>query len=241
MFMIGLLGAGHCLGMCGGITAALAMAVDSKKRPRILLAYNIGRISSYTIAGLFIGSLGYWGSEYFSLGPWLGMVAGVLLLLMGLYIAEWWKLLIVLERLGNVIWRRIQPLASRSLPVKNGRQALVAGMIWGWLPCGLVYSALAYAATGATPLKSAAMMLVFGLGTAPAVLLGGTFATGLSSLLQRSAFKQLMGLILVLFGLWVLWSGWQHLHADHSSHGSGHEIHNSVDHSSHNNEHKISE
>ena len=224
--------------MCGGITAALAMAVDSKKKPMILLAYNIGRIASYTIAGLFIGSLGYWGSEYFLLGPWLGMLAGVLLLLMGLYIAEWWKLLVVLERLGHIIWRRIQPLASRTLPVKTGRQALLAGMIWGWLPCGLVYSALAYAATAATPLKSAAMMLLFGLGTAPAVLLGGSFATGLSRLLQRSAFKQLMGLILILFGLWVLWSGWQHLHMDHSSHsldaGSSHEIHNSVDHSSHN-------
>ncbi len=221
MLMIGLLGAGHCLGMCGGISAALGMAVDGKRKLAVLLGYNLGRIFSYSLAGLLVGLLGYWGAEYLAAGPLLRITAATLLVLMGLYVADWWRLLTWLERAGALLWRRVQPLASRFLPVTTVSNALLAGMIWGWLPCGLVYSALAYAATAEEPLQGAAMMLSFGLGTAPAVLMGGVFSEALRRQLQRRSLKRLMGVALIMFGAWVFWGVLQHaghLQPDHAHH-----------------------
>ena len=227
MLILGLLGAGHCLGMCGGISAALGMAVDGNKKLLVLCAYNIGRIFSYAIAGLGVGLLSYWGSSYLALGPFLRSGAGLLLILMGFYIANWWKLLVWLERAGAKLWRHIQPLANAYLPVRSPGKAIIAGMIWGWLPCGLVYSALAYSATASNPIHAAAMMAAFGLGTAPAVLLGGAFAQTFNKLMQRYRLKQIMGTILILFGTWVLWGVWQHQveAAAHSSAEQGHQQH----------------
>lgn len=204
MLVLGLMGAGHCLGMCGGISIALGMGIKGKKKSLLLLSYNLGRITSYACAGALAGLLAYWGASYLALGPALRMSAAVLLILMGFYIAGWWKLLSWLERLGALLWRKIQPLANSCFPVKSLTKALLAGIIWGWLPCGLVYSALAYAATSANPLSAAAMMLTFGLGTTPAVLLGGVFPSVLTKILQGKVFRQLMGLILILYGVWVL-------------------------------------
>lgn len=204
MLLLGILGAGHCIGMCGGISIALGMAVKGKQKALILLSYNFGRVFSYSCAGALVGLLAYWGTSYLALGPVFRMIAGVLLILMGFYIAGWWKVLTKLERLGTLVWKKIQPLANTCFPVKTVKKALFAGMIWGWLPCGLVYSALAYAATAASPIESAAMMFAFGLGTMPAVLLGGTFPDLLSKALRTPLFRQIMGLILICYGLWVL-------------------------------------
>lgn len=212
MVLIGLLGAGHCLGMCGGISAALGMAVDGNNKLKVVLGYNVGRIFSYGVAGFLVGLLGYWGAEYLAAGPILRIAAGVLLVLMGFYLAGWWRLLTWLERAGAIVWRRVQPLANRLLPVTTPGRAVVAGMLWGWLPCGLVYSALAYAASTAHPVEGAAMMLAFGLGTAPALLTSGVFAETLRRLLQRNALRQLMGLALMIFGLWVIGSVLPHHH-----------------------------
>lgn len=218
MVGIGLLGAGHCVGMCGGITSALGFAGAGEGRAGKVLGYNMGRILSYGIAGVLVASLGYWGQEFLALGPALRILAGIILILLGLYLAGWWNLLIYLERGGARLWRRIQPLSRRLLPVTNPGQAVLVGMLWGWLPCGLVYSALAYAATATTPWQGGLMMVGFGLGTAPAMVAGGLFASQARRLLQRRQLRVAMALAMIAFGCWTLAS-----QVVHSGHDHGHD------------------
>lgn len=213
MLLIGLMGAGHCLGMCGGIVAALGFATDDQRsRWPILLSYNLGRMTSYGIIGALVGLLGLFGREYLSLGPWLRITAGVLLILMGLYLAGWWHVLSWLERAGQRLWRHLQPFAAKLFRVRSARKGFLFGMLWGWLPCGLVYTALAYAAATAHPLPSALAMMAFGLGTLPVMLASGVFSSQLKRWLQVRALRAAMGLLLCIFGGWTLWNVVSHTH-----------------------------
>lgn len=212
--LIGLLGATHCVGMCGGIAASVSMSQDDSRRGiPLVIAYNIGRISSYAVAGALIGLLGYQLSSG-GVGILLRTLAGVLLILMGLYVAQWWQILTRLERAGGVLWRYLRPLASRLLPADTLPKALLLGGLWGWLPCGLVYTTLLWAGTaGGDSLTSASLMLVFGIGTLPALLTSALLARQLKQLLQRSGVRQGAGLLVILFGLATLpWTGLLHLH-----------------------------
>ncbi len=220
-FTIGLLGGGHCIGMCGGIMAALSFSVPATERGRrwrILLSYNVGRIASYTLIGLLAGGLGYQFASGQGLSV-LRIIAGLLLLAMGLYLAGWWRGLSYLEKLGGVFWRRLQPLGNRLMPVKNSASALMLGALWGWLPCGLVYTAVAYALAQASAFSSAGVMLAFGLGTLPPVLASGVFAERIKSLIQRRSLRLPMAILIMLFGVWTLWGTAQHAgHSDHAAH-----------------------
>lgn len=221
MFVIGLMGAGHCVGMCGGIVAALGFAAEQNSaRWPILCSYNLGRITSYAVAGALVGLLGLFGREFLSLGPWLRAFAGILLILMGLYLADWWRLLSWLERAGQHLWRRLQPLGKGLFQVRTASRAFLFGMIWGWLPCGLVYSALAFAAATAEPLSSALAMAAFGFGTLPAMLAGGVFSSQLKRWLQGRVLRTVMALALILFGAWTLWSAVAHAHQHPAAPGS---------------------
>ena len=141
-FLLGLLGAGHCLGMCGGLASALGLNTGQNDKLERLLAYNLGRISSYCIAGLIVGALGFWLSQQLSAAIVLRYLAAMMLILMGLYLGQWFNGLLVTEKLGQKLWRIIQPLGKRFIPIRSTSDALLIGMVWGWLPCGLVYSAL---------------------------------------------------------------------------------------------------
>jgi len=203
-FAMGLLGAGHCLGMCGSICAMLALGVKAQnpvKRTAILLAYNLGRIGSYTLAGALVAALGAVLQMHSSF-PFLRLLASALLIATGLYLANWWRGLTVLERAGQVVWRRIQPLGNRLLPVQHLHQALLLGMLWGWLPCGLVYGALTLAASAGSVAVGAGTMLAFGLGTLPALLAGAMAATTLKWLIDKLHFRQIGGALLICAGLW---------------------------------------
>ena len=190
-FMIGLLGGMHCIGMCGGIMGALSFSVppeQSARRWRILMSYNLGRVASYGLIGLVAGALSYQFSGGHGLSV-LRVVAGLLLIAMGLYLANWWRGLTYLEKIGSLLWVRIQPLGKALMPVKNSGQALLLGGIWGWLPCGLVYTALAYATAQAHPVGAMGVMLAFGLGTLPMVLASGVFAERIKDLLQLNSLR----------------------------------------------------
>lgn len=207
--LLGLLGSTHCVGMCGGISGALAFALGRELTPLgrygMLLLYNAGRILSYTFMGAVAGALA--GSLLRPEGPALvalRAVAGALLVLMGLYLAGWSRWLAVVERGGYRIWGRLQASGDRFIAVDSPLKAIGAGAIWGWLPCGLVYSTLAWATTSANPLSGALLMLGFGLGTLPAVIATGAFAAELRRLLQRRQLRILAGLVVVGFGLWTL-------------------------------------
>ncbi|MDX1452200.1 MAG: sulfite exporter TauE/SafE family protein [Oleiphilaceae bacterium] len=204
--MLGLLGGSHCIAMCGGLASVLGMQGNTSQPTRfpILLAYNLGRISSYTLAGIILGLIGFGLSRSLLPLDLLRTAAGIMLVLMGCYIGQWFNGLVRIEKLGQTLWRQIAPLGQRWLPIRSIPSALVVGMVWGWLPCGLVYSALVYAATQAHPLGSALTMLAFGVGTLPAMLLTGYFAQQLQQWIRHTRVKQCSGIALIMFGLWTM-------------------------------------
>lgn len=204
-FLLGLLGASHCLVMCGGISAAASMSIDGKRKWSSLLLFNFGRISSYAVAGAIVSSLGLWlASTHDLMTEVLRTFAGALLILMGFYIAKWWMFLTRLEAGGQLLWKFIQPLTKKLLPVQTPMQALSLGALWGWLPCGLIYSTLAWVATYSDPINGAIAMACFGLGTFPALITTGAFAQQLSGLLKNQYFRQFSGVLLIIYGLWTL-------------------------------------
>ena len=210
--ILGLLGGGHCLGMCGGLMGALTLAIPPEqrgRRMRLLLAYNLGRILSYACAGLLLGLAG-WAVASSPAALALRVVAALLLIAMGLYLAGWWSGLTRIEALGRGLWRHIQPVASRLLPVSSMPRALLLGALWGWLPCGLVYSTLLWAASQGNAGYSAALMLAFGVGTWPVLLATGLAAERVNILLKRRSVRVAGGVLVMLFGIWTMPGPHQH-------------------------------
>jgi len=210
--MVGLLGGVHCVGMCGGIVAALSMGLPEQQRTgmarwKYLLAYNFARIGSYTLAGALFGGVGWlaahWGDLY-QLQRGLQAVAALFMVALGLYLGGWWQGLARVERAGGRVWDKLEPLGRRFLPVKSPGQAFLLGLVWGWLPCGLVYSVLVWSVSMGNPLDGAALLFSFGLGTLPNLLAMGTAATWLSALVRDRRTRQLAGLLIILFGLYSL-------------------------------------
>ncbi|WP_277962126.1 urease accessory protein UreH domain-containing protein [Pseudomonas sp. RIT-To-2] len=210
--VLGLLGGGHCLGMCGGLMGALTLAIPAEQRGRrlrLLLGYNLGRILSYAVAGLLLGVAG-WALANSPAVTALRVAAALLLIAMGLYLGGWWSGLTYIERAGRGLWRRVQPLANRLLPVRSVPRAILLGALWGWLPCGLVYSTLLWAASQGNAAHSALLMLAFGLGTWPILLATGLAAERTRQLLRRRGVRAAGGMLVVLFGLWTLPGPHQH-------------------------------
>jgi sulfite exporter TauE/SafE len=210
--ILGLLGGGHCLGMCGGLMGALTMAIPKEQRSRrfrLLLTYNVGRVFSYSCAGLLIGLAG-WAVANSPGAMVLRVIAALLLITMGFYLAGWWSGLTRIEGLGRWLWRYIQPVASRLLPVSSMPRALLLGALWGWLPCGLVYSTLLWSASQGNALYSALLMLAFGIGTWPVLIATGLAAERTTALLRKRGVRVAGGLLVILFGLWTLPGPHQH-------------------------------
>jgi sulfite exporter TauE/SafE len=212
-FLVGLLGGVHCVGMCGGIVGALCLGLDDglnktaqqnfKKTFPFLLLYNTGRISSYTLAGILMGSIGWLGSHLFtlySIQQTLEIIAAAFMLALGLYIAGWWKGLAKIERWGGkVIWQRLEPIGRKFMPVRSYPHALFLGLVWGWLPCGLVYSVVIWTISTQSPLEGGLLMLCFGLGTLPNLLLMGVFASTLTQFIQQPWVRQVAGMLIMAF------------------------------------------
>jgi len=205
----GFFGSVHCFAMCGGIASALSLAAPAD-RTRVAhlglqLCYSLGRIASYSLAGALAGSLGFFLTE--TLGPkgpfLLRILAGVFLVALGLYIAGWWLGLRHLEALGAKLWQRFAPLVKRLQPVDGPIKALLIGGLWGWLPCGLVYSVLVTASSAGSWTWGALTMTAFGVGTLPALLITGALAQRLSGLARRQNVRWAAGALLILFGFWT--------------------------------------
>ena len=210
--ILGLLGGGHCLGMCGGLMGALTLAIPPEQRSRrlqLLLAYNLGRILSYALAGLLLGLAG-WVVAGSQAEVIMRTLAALLLIAMGLYLAGWWSGLTRIEALGRGLWRHIQPLTRRFMPVTSIPKAVVLGSLWGWLPCGLVYSTLLWASSQGNAVNSALLMLAFGLGTWPVLLATGLAAERITTLLRKRGVRMAGGLLVILFGIWTLPGPHQH-------------------------------
>jgi sulfite exporter TauE/SafE len=207
--LLGLMGASHCLVMCGGIAAAASSSGSGKSDLSFLFLFNLGRILSYTCAGLIVSLLGLWLADSNQIAQQvLRSISGVLLILMGFYVARWWMVLTRLESAGKLLWRYLQPLTRNLIPIRTRPQALALGLLWGWLPCGLIYSTLAWVAANAQPGMGALTMFCFGLGTLPGILAAGIFARQISSFVQHKHFRQLAGLLLMLYGTWTIFAIW---------------------------------
>ena len=207
-FLLGLFGSSHCLVMCGGIAAAIGSRAG-ERRLRAVLLFNSGRILSYAIAGAIVGVLGLWlQSLNDALMLALRTLAAVMLILMGLYIARWSMFLTRFEQLGQRLWKHLQPLTGRFMRSTRLTDQFVLGMLWGWLPCGLIYSTLSWVAANGQPLTGALAMAAFGLGTLPALFAGTMAGSLLTPLLGNSRLRQLAGAVLILYGLWTGWVVW---------------------------------
>lgn len=225
-FMVGFLGGVHCIGMCGGVIGALTMAIDQENQSRrlcILFIYNLSRIFSYVLIAVLFFLLADELRDYLSLF-FTRVFAGFLLIAMGLYLADWWRGLTLLEKGGAIVWRRIQPLSKFFIPVKTAWQACFLGVIWGWLPCGLIYTALVYSAIAEDVSHAALTMLSFGLGTLPATFLSGLLAEQVIGFVRKNNIKVLMALLLITFGLWTIYHGIRHV--DHAPNMQGNEFDN---------------
>jgi len=211
--MTGLIGSLHCIGMCGSIIGTLTLSLKPEVRNNkstlfpYVLNYNIGRILSYTLAGLLVG----FAESLLSLpfGPGHGhrilqLLSAVIMIGAGLYIAGWFPRFAYIEKAGSRFWKLLEPYGRRLIPVTTHLQAFLFGMIWGWLPCGLVYAALALSATTGDVLRSGMTMLAFGLGTLPSVMGVGIMTDTLTKLSRMQRFKKLIGLLLVLIALFAV-------------------------------------
>ncbi|SJN10160.1 Heavy-metal-associated domain (N-terminus) and membrane-bounded cytochrome biogenesis cycZ-like domain, possible membrane copper tolerance protein [Halomonas citrativorans] len=223
-FVFGLMGGAHCIGMCGGVMSALTFAIPPSMRSSarmggLLLSYNLGRILSYMTAGALVAALGTVLSPSLLARQLLQGVAALMLILMALYIANWWKGLLRVEAVGRRLWRHLEPLGRRLMPVVHFPQAFALGALWGWLPCGLVYSMLAWSLATAQPLLGALLMGAFGLGTLPALLATGLAARKLNHLIRHPATRTIAALVIIGFAVWQLWSlsmhSGGHSHANH--------------------------
>ncbi len=210
LFLVGLLGGTHCVGMCGGIVGALSMG--GPPRLSLHLAYNLGRIASYAVAGALVGALGGLSlalSGQLPLRLALAVAANLMLVALGLYLVGVTRALAFVERLGQNLWRRLQPLTRRFLPATTPARAFPLGLLWGWLPCGLVYSALATALTSGSALRGGLLMLAFGAGTLPNLLLAGFLLARLRAIVQRPLLRAAAGTLVAGFGVWGLLGVWR--------------------------------
>lgn len=205
-FAAGLLGSAHCLGMCAGISGLFAAGggVASATTQFIrAIAYNAGRVLSYALLGTAVAAV---GSTVVDALPTLAtpvrLASGALIILIGLQVAFNWHFLSSIERAGGVVWKRLAPLAAGMIPATSNAKALSLGLIWGWLPCGLVYSVLLVAATTDTPLHGGLVMIAFGLGTMPAMVSSGLSAARLAAFMSRNRLGA--GLLIVLLGIATL-------------------------------------
>jgi len=213
-FVVGLLGGVHCVGMCGGIVATLTMSLAPERRRggagQLLfqLAYNIGRLAGYTFAGALVGGLGelllqspglHWAQQV------LYAMAALFMVALGLYLGGWWRGLTHVERVGAMLWRKLEPIGRRLLPINTWRQAVGVGLIWAWLPCGLVYSVLILALGTGSAATGATLMFAFGLGTLPNLLGIGLLAGAAARYAEQAQLRKGAGLLVIGFGLYSMW------------------------------------
>ena len=204
-FLAGFFGSTHCLGMCGAIVVLFEQQ-RSQRMHRWLrrILYNLGRLGFYALLGAIAGGAG--AVIVATAGARtaliiLRLIAGLLVIAIGLNLVFNWNFTRFLESAGGTLWKRLSPLARHVLPVETPLRALGAGFLWGALPCGLVYSAVAIAATSGGSLNGAATMFCFWLGTVPARVLAGASAERLQQWKSRAALRRAAGAIVIVVGV----------------------------------------
>lgn len=196
--------------MCGSIMGALTLSLPSEVRGgmgRFLLfvmLYNMGRILIYVVLGMAVGFTGQLLGDGLDGAVWrqvASVLAAITIILIGLYLTGWFPVLRNMDRLGGAMWKRIEPVGRKLLPVRTPLAAFLAGLVWGWLPCGLVYYALILALPLSDPIMSGLFMLAFGLGTLPVMVATGVFAGWLARLGRNVRLRQAAGVVVIFVGV----------------------------------------
>lgn len=220
-FLLGLFSTIHCIGMCGGIIGALSLSLPIEIRnnkPRLfafVTTYNIGRLLSYTLAGLIAGAVGtgVLASTGFDQGHAILRYVGIAMMVaIGIYLAGWLPQLAIVEKIGVPLWQKLEPIGRKLLPVASLPKALAYGMIWGWLPCGLVYFVLIWALTAGDALRGALMMLAFGLGTLPTLLTAGFMTSWITRFARNPTARTIVGILIIAMAIGSLFIPMEHHH-----------------------------
>lgn len=227
-FSMGLFGSPHCLGMCGGIVTAFGLSmqhVSDSKKNGLILTYHVGRLISYSLLGLIASVVGVAIFQSIMSNSAPRIVLGAVLVLIGLAMFGL-PLFNQLERVGMRFWQSLAPLRKKVFPIDSFGKALFAGLLWGFLPCGLVYGALMMAIAGNNIATGAALMFVFGLGTMPMLIATQKTVGILQSSIKNFRLRQINGVIMMLSGLAVIFIPMMmHHNHSHGSHNQGSHSH----------------
>jgi len=208
--ILGLFSTVHCVGMCGGIIGALSLSLPDRIRQQrlqhvlFITLYNLGRILSYSFAGLVVGHIGAEAAAYADMsgGPsMLRYTSVILMIAIGLYLAGWLPQLSRVERIGTPVWKLLEPVGRKLVPVNTMPRALLYGLVWGWLPCGMVYFVLVWALTSGSATQGALIMAAFGLGTLPSLLAAGLAVSWLKRFTQSKMTRQLVGALVIAMAI----------------------------------------
>jgi len=232
-FILGLFSTVHCVGMCGGIIGALSLSLPETVRHQrlkhvfFITIYNIGRILSYSFAGLVVGYIGAEAASYTDMsgGPSILRYTGVVLMIaIGLYLAGWFPQLSNVERIGVPVWKILEPIGRKLVPVNTMPKALLYGLVWGWLPCGMVYFVLVWALTSGSATQGALTMAAFGLGTLPSLVATGLAMSSLKRFTQSKTIRQLVGVLVIAMAIGSLFLPMGgHKHGHQAGNHDGHE------------------
>ena len=227
-FSMGLFGSPHCLGMCGGIVTAFGLSmqhVSDSKKNGLILTYHLGRLISYALLGLIASLVGVAIFQSIMSNSAPRIVLGAVLVLIGLAMLGL-PLFNQLEKFGMRFWQSLAPLRKKVFPIDSFGKALFAGLLWGFLPCGLVYGALMMAIAGNNIATGAALMFVFGLGTMPMLIATQKTVGMLQSSIKNFRLRQINGVIMMLSGLAVIFIPMMmHHNHNHGSHNQGSHSH----------------
>jgi len=227
-FSMGLFGSPHCLGMCGGIVTAFGLSmqhVSDSKKNGLILTYHLGRLISYSLLGLIASLVGVAIFQSIMSNSAPRIVLGAVLVLIGLAMLGL-PLFNQLEKIGMRFWQSLAPLRKKVFPIDSFGKALFAGLLWGFLPCGLVYGALMMAIAGNNIATGAALMFVFGLGTMPMLIATQKTVGILQSSIKNFRLRQINGVIMMLSGLAVIFIPMMmHHNHNHGSHNQGSHSH----------------
>ena len=205
-FLAGLLGGVHCAGMCGGLVGAFALGLPGDRSALALqVSCNLGRVATYIGLGALAGAVGAGTLVFERALPVQKILFGascLMLIALGLYLAGVFGQFAALEGIGQGLWRRIQPLLARVLPIRAVGSALAAGLLWGFLPCGLVYSGVVLALASGSAVHGALVMAAFGAGTLPNLLAMGLMAGRLQPILQDRRVRTVAGFVIAAAGVW---------------------------------------
>ncbi len=207
VFLAGLLGSGHCFGMCGGIAAGLgAMARGRMMVPA--LQFNLARLGSYALLGLVSATVLGGISDLAPIGRWLRLLTAVMIAMIGLRFLFNFRGLEIIERGGAGLWKKVMPVALRAGQRQDWIGRVALGACWGLLPCGLVYTVLLTAASTGNPAGGAMAMLAFGAGTLPAMLGLTVAAPALATFLEDRTVRRVIGFALLVLALWTVFMMW---------------------------------